>query len=169
MASEIELGALARGHRERIREILDATGAFRPDEVDVAIELFDESLQSTNGDYEFVGAFDRERLVGYACFGPTPSTDRTFDLYWIAVDPAAHSRGTGSRLLAEVERRLIQRRGRLLIVETSSRTDYAASRRFYEARGYAESARIRDFYAPGDDRVIYRKLFPSQAELSGDE
>jgi len=148
----VRLGALQRTHRGRLREILDATAVFRPDEVDIALELFDDA-----GDYEFLGGFDEDDLVAYACFGATPGTDRTFDLYWIAVHPAAQRHGGGSRLLAEVEQRLVDRGARLLVVETSSRPEYDATRRFYVARGYQEVARMRDYYAVGDDRVIYTK------------
>jgi ribosomal protein S18 acetylase RimI-like enzyme len=134
----------------------------------VALELFDEGRKEGNGngngdgsDYELIGAFVDGRLIGYACFGPTPATDRTFDLYWIAVHPAAQRTGAGAALMSEVERQLQRRRARLLVVETSSRDDYAGTRLFYEKRGYAESARIRDFYAPGDDRVVLSKRFGS--------
>jgi ribosomal protein S18 acetylase RimI-like enzyme len=60
-------------------------------------------------------------------------------------------------MLREVERRLGERGGRLLIVETSSRESYVGTRRFYETRGYHEAARVRSFYAPLDDRVVYTK------------
>jgi ribosomal protein S18 acetylase RimI-like enzyme len=155
----MRLGALQRAHRERVREILDATAVFRPAEVSVALELFDDAQ---SGDYEFLGGFESGDLVAYACFGATPGTDRTFDLYWIAVHPTAQGRGTGSELLAGVEQQLRARSARLLIVETSSRAEYAPTRRFYTGRGYREVARMRDFYAPCDDRVIYTKsLLPS--------
>jgi ribosomal protein S18 acetylase RimI-like enzyme len=150
----VRLGALQRTHRGRLREILDATAVFRPDEVEVALELFDDAIA---GDYEFLGGFDDDNLVAYACFGATPGTDRTFDLYWIAVHPTAQRHGGGSRLLAEVEHRLRDRGARLIVVETSSRPEYDATRRFYLARGYREVARMRDYYAVGDDRVIYTK------------
>jgi ribosomal protein S18 acetylase RimI-like enzyme len=164
-----------RGHRGRLREILDATAAFRPEEVDVALELFDESFADVvrapydPGDgvasYEFVGSFDDAgQLVGYVCYGATPGTDRTYDLYWIAVDPAVQRTGGGSRLLGEVERRLVDRGARLIVVETSSRDDYAATRHFYESRGYTAAARVRDYYAPADDRVIYTKRLSSPSE-----
>jgi hypothetical protein len=45
----------------------------------------------------------------------------------------------------------------MVVIETSSRADYAPTRRFYHKRGYLESARLRDFYAPGDDRVVLTK------------
>jgi ribosomal protein S18 acetylase RimI-like enzyme len=170
-------GALDSRHRGRLAEILAATDVFSRDEMDVALELFDETFEG--GDerrqpprsillappsaYEFLGAFDDDALVGYACYGPTPATDGTFDLYWIAIHPAAQGAGEGSRLLSEVERRLRSRGGRLLVVETSSRAAYAPTRRFYDARGYREAARVADFYAPADDRVIYTKRFTGAA------
>jgi hypothetical protein len=42
-------------------------------------------------------------------------------------------------------------------VETSGRDEYLPTRGFYAARQYAASARVRDFYAPGDDRIIFTK------------
>jgi ribosomal protein S18 acetylase RimI-like enzyme len=193
----VRFGPLAPRHRGRLAEILAATGVFSPAEVDVALELFDETFEGSGqgaggsgrvGElsdagaapnnaptlpppaaeprapascpllaYEFLGLFADNTLVGYACYGPTPSADGTFDLYWIAVHPAAQGAGAGGRLLREVERRVRIRGGRLLIVETSSRPPYARTRRFYDACGYREAARVADFYAPADDRVILAK------------
>src|SRR5690349_9870506 len=151
---QAKLGALTRGHRNRIREILDATSVFRDDEVAVALELFDETFAAgparapyDPGDgvanYEFVGSFSRDgELVGYVCYGATPGTDRVYDLYWIAMHPAFQGTGGGTQLLTEVERRLRQREARLLVVETSSRTDYSPTRTFYESHGYETAARL---------------------------
>ena len=166
--ASVRLGGLHRGHRARIAEILVATNSFRDEEISVALELFDESLAHQARvpfdpgagveSYEFIGAFSREGdLIGYACYGATPGTLGTYDLYWIAVHPEHQGEGGGSRLLDEVERRLNEREARLLVVETSARSDYESTRRFYERRGYGECARISDFYAWGDDRVIYAK------------
>ena len=137
------------------------------EKVEVALELFDETFARppappTGSDYTFLGAFTPEdELVGYACYGPTPGTDRTFDLYWIAVDPASQRAGIGTILLDEVERRLQGQHARLLVIETSSRSDYARTRAFYAGRGYADTARVSEFYAPGDDRIILTKRFHS--------
>ena len=152
MSATLTIGSLNPAHRARIGDIVRATGVFNEDEVNVALALFDEG-----GDYEFLGAFEGDQLVGYACFGQTPSTDRTYDLYWIAVHPDAQRSGAGAALMREVEQQLEERRARLLVVETSSRDDYAPTRRFYLKRGYAETARVRGFYAPEDDRVVLTK------------
>lgn len=149
----LTIAPLSPSHRSKVQEIVSATGVFSKEEVGVAIEVFDER----GPDYEFVGAFDGEDLLGYACFGPTPSTDHTYDLYWIAVHPAAQRSGAGAALMAEVERQLNERGARMVVVETSSRDDYAPTRSFYHKRGYTEAARLRGFYAPGDDRVVLTK------------
>jgi ribosomal protein S18 acetylase RimI-like enzyme len=182
----LRLSDLDSRHRHRLAEILAATGRFSDEEMNVALELFDETFGEGRGergegpdppmtalpsplsppasDYEFLGAFDEDdTLVGYTCYGPTPGTDGTFDLYWIAVHPAAQGAGEGTRLLAEVERRLLERGGRLLIAETSSRGAYEPTRRFYHARGYREVARVAAYYAPADDRVIYAKRLSPKA------
>lgn len=171
MSSSIRIGGLTGRHRERVAEILLATGVFRLDEVDVALEVFDagRTTPSANSDYTFLGAFTPEdQLVGYVCYGPTSGTDRTFDLYWIAVDPAMHGAGIGTTLLTEVERRLTGQHARLLVVETSSRSDYAQTRAFYRRRGYTESARVHEFYAPSDDRIIFTKRFLTLARTGGE-
>jgi GNAT superfamily N-acetyltransferase len=120
-----------------------------------------------NSDYFFLGAFTpEEELAGFACYGPTPGTDRTYDLYWIAVDPSLQGSGSGTILLNEVERRLKGQNARMLVVETSSRSDYKNTRGFYFRRGYVESARACDFYAPADDRITFTKRLQSRAPFS---
>lgn len=147
----MRLGQISRRDRPRLAELLAATGAFNAEEVQVALSLFD-----VESDYEFLGAFDEndQRLIGYVCFGATPATEGTYDLYWLAVDPAAQGRGVGTALIRAVEEKLLDRGARLLVVETSSRPDYAGTRRFYARSGYSEAARVRDFYAPADDRIV---------------
>ncbi len=161
--TRLHLGLLQSRDRGRVAALLIATEAFSPDEVSVALDIFDGchpersegSALPASPDYEFVGAYDEEEcLLGYACFGPTPATDGTYDLYWLAVDPAAQGRGTGRALVRWVEQELGVRGARLLVVETSSRPDYAHTREFYARGGYREVARVRDFYAPADDRII---------------
>jgi ribosomal protein S18 acetylase RimI-like enzyme len=150
------LRPVGRAHRARLETLVRDTGLFREAEVRTAVELLDEALDGDD-DYRFLGAFDGDELVGYACFGPTPDTVGTFDLYWIAVDKRRQGSGIGTQLVTAVEQRLSAVGGRLIVVETSSRSDYDATRRFYEAKGYTRTATIPGYYAQGDDLVIYIK------------
>jgi len=150
------LRPVGRAQRAPLERLTGATGLFRPEEVALAVELLDESLGGDD-DYRFLGAYADDDLVGYACWGPTPGTQGTYDLYWIVVDPTWQRKGVGTQLLDAVERALLAAGGRLIVVETSSRADYAPTRTFYERRGYAPAARLRGYYAPADDLVIYLK------------
>jgi ribosomal protein S18 acetylase RimI-like enzyme len=146
---------LSAADRDRIEEITRAAGLFREAEIGVALEVFDAA---TGGSADYCGrAADVDgRLVGWICWGPTPCTVGTYDLYWMCVDPLVQGGGIGTALLQEMERRLAGR-ARLVVVETSGRAEYRGTRGFYEARGYGRAASIPDFYAPGDDQVVYVK------------
>lgn len=145
--------------RRCVRDIVRSTGFFSAEEVDVAEELVRERLQKgLDSGYLFVFAQSSDGLVrGYACYGPVPCTARTFDLYWIAVRADGRGRGLGKALMAEVERRLSASGGGKLIAETSSREQYIPTQRFYRSCGFLEEARIRDYYAPGEDILYFTK------------
>jgi len=79
------------------------------------------------------------------------------DLYWMAVHPGRHRQGYGKALVQWLEKAARDKKGRLIVIETSARDKYAITRKFYQRLGYVENARIRDFYSPGDDLVMYCK------------
>lgn len=143
------------GDREEVRRIVMATGFFRPDEVEIAVELVDARLnQGPASGYHFLFADEAERLLGYACYGPIGCTVGSYDLYWIVVDPDRQGRGLGRRLVAEVEQRVAGAGGRRVYVETSNRPQYSPTREFYLRCGYTVDAVLKDFYDVGDDKVV---------------
>lgn len=143
-----------------LQRILIATEAFTAAEVEVAMELLEIVInQPQQRDYEVAVAEALGKVAGYVLFGPVPATAGNFDLYWIAVDPAAQGTGVGQRLLEHVEEEVRQRGGRMVCLETSSQGGYSRTRSFYEKAGYLLESRIRDFYKPGDDRLTYVKRF----------
>lgn len=149
--------------RDRIHQILVATARFTDDEVSCAVELVDSALQHPEkGDYLVYVVEGAEGAVqGYACYGPTPLTDGVYDLYWIAVDPGQQGQGFGQVLLRFVENEVKKRRGRMLLIETSSKESYSSTLRFYERSGYEEISRIKDFYRIEDDKVVFCKRLAS--------
>ncbi len=142
-----------------VRRIVAATGFFHDDEVGVAQELVDERLAKGEASgYFFVFAERDGTVVGYSCFGPVPCTRTSYDLYWIAVDPAAQGGGVGRELLRETEDEVRRRGGTRLYAETSGRPQYAATRAFYERTGFDQAEVLDDFYDLGDARVTYCKV-----------
>jgi ribosomal protein S18 acetylase RimI-like enzyme len=163
----VTLRGLRSDDRARLQELLQATGAFTGDEVDVALELIDAGETAAADSYRFVVAADaRDVALGYACYGLAPMTDGVFDLYWIAVDPAAQRGGVGRALLGAVEERVRELAGRLVLIETASKPSYAATRAFYQRAGYVELARIRDYYRAGDDKIVYGRRVTSDPPQS---
>jgi ribosomal protein S18 acetylase RimI-like enzyme len=152
-----------RGDRARIHEILVSTARFTEDEVNCAVELVDIFLDKPEkGDYvvsvlEDPASGPMRTVQGYVCYGPTPLTDRVYDLYWIAVDPKQQGQGIGQMLLRFVENEVRREKGRMLLIETSSKESYGPTLRFYQRSGYDEISRIKDFYRIEDDKVIFCK------------
>ena len=142
-----------------LEEIVRATGVFREEEIAVAVELMEiAATEKDQKDYILFCYEDEEGSVqGYYCIGPTPMTQSTFDLYWIAVHPRLHKKRIGHELLEHCEAQVKSMGGNLMIVETSSQPNYEPTRRFYSRHQYSEEARIRDYYAQGDDLIIYSK------------
>jgi GNAT superfamily N-acetyltransferase len=150
---------LQREDKEPIERLLRATDVFSEEEIGVAIELVGIYLDDADQkDYELFSFVDEtETVTGYVCVGPTPATQGTYDLYWIAVIPGEHGKGVGSQLLRFVEDHLKSKGGRMLIAETSSTPKYENTRTFYERKGFVQHARVKEYYKPGDDLIIYGK------------
>jgi ribosomal protein S18 acetylase RimI-like enzyme len=145
--------------RDDLDTLLRAQENFTPEEIQVALELIDIVLNHPEQeDYiNRVATAPEGAVVGYVCYGKAPLTDAVYDLYWIVVHPAFWNRGAGSSLLRDAEADLKRRRARLLLIETSSKPSYETPRAFYRKHGYVEQARVRDYYAAGDHKLILGK------------
>ena len=156
------IGRLSLDDRIALAALIEATGQFRPSELAVALEVFDEAFAPGGGGgvdpgiYAWLAARDATReLIGVACWGRTPHTRGTCDLYWLAVAPTQQGRGIGHQLVEAAEAAMRVDGARLSVVEASGRLESAKVRRFHERQGYERSAVVTDFYAADDDRVTY--------------
>jgi len=143
---------------ESVREIIESHGLFWRDEVELAVELVQERLlKGARSGYQFLFAEQAGRVIGYSCFGPIPCTRGRYDLYWIAVDHDMRGMGIGKELLKQSEHVIAGQGGRTIYIDTSSRREYDATRSFYKRCGYRREAFLKDFYCPGDSKIIYVK------------
>ncbi|MBM4431190.1 MAG: GNAT family N-acetyltransferase [Chloroflexi bacterium] len=152
-------------------DILAATtdvGVFTQEEVACVDELLDVFLHKPDShDYTFVVSCDQaDCAVGFACYGPTPLTNGTFDLYWLCVARRAQGQGVARALLERVRQELVLLGARLLVAETSSTPAYEAARSFYEHNGFSFRTVVPDFYHPGDDLVLYVMYLPQEVGLT---
>jgi GNAT superfamily N-acetyltransferase len=147
--------------RARLIEIISQGAGFRAEEVSCALELLDAALARAEGNtYEALIAVDEDgdRPIGYACFGATPMTETTFDLYWLVVAADARGKGIGGALMTAVEELLRARGARRIRVETSSLEGSGGAARFYAKSGYARVGVVPDFYRPSDDLLTFLKV-----------
>ena len=137
-----------------------ATKLFGADEVEPLQAILDDlhaGRLGANHRLEVWADRPGDPPVGVMYIAPNTMTDRTWDLLWIAVAPDCQGQGIGSDLLRFAEAQVRADSGRLLLIDTSSLPRFDATHAFYLKHGYAEVARIPDFYADGDSKVIFSK------------
>lgn len=139
----------------KVRKLVEATGVFSPEEARVAGQLVETTLSGAET-YRFLFAENAGGLVGYTCFDRIPLSAVSFDLYWIAVASEARGTGLAQELMTRTAAVVKRKRGLAIYAETSSREPYAAARAFYLKAGFEEAARFADFYAVGDDKIVFR-------------
>lgn len=134
---------------------------FAPDDMAGFAEMLQGYLDGSLDQHRWIVADDPAgRVVGAAYYAPEPFADRLWNLYFLAVHPGEHRKGIGTLLTSHVEESLRNagsQVARVLIVETSSTDEYQAARRFYERDGFDREARVREFYGPGDHKIVYWK------------
>ena len=155
----MKIRPLTKRDRQPVLEVVHSTGMFMKEEEQVATEMIDLYLNKPDQRDYIMEVIENEQgaIVGYMCYGPTPMTEGAVDLYWLAVHPGKHRQGYGKALIQWLEKTVQEKKGRLILIETSSKDKYIPTRHFYQRLGYVENARIRDFYRLGDDLLIYCK------------
>jgi ribosomal protein S18 acetylase RimI-like enzyme len=108
----------------------------------------------------FVCEDDGDDVVGFGFYAPEPLADGTWNLIALGVRNDNQGQGVGATMLEYVEKSL--RGERVLIIETSGLPEYEATRHFYRKSGYNLEATIRDYWAGGDDKVIFWKSLGPQ-------
>jgi GNAT superfamily N-acetyltransferase len=162
--------------RPRLAALLESLSSFTDAERAVALELIDHRLAHPDSDdYRFILGLSTpdgggaEELAGYLCYGRTPMTRSTYDLYWLGTSPSYEGSGVARELVARLESEIERAGGGLVRVETGSREGKGGGVHFYDAAGFARTATIADFYAPGDDLIIFTKRIRTGAEADAFE
>ena len=138
--------------------LAEGTGVFKPLEIVALREVLDDYFDFEHEHGHRSVTYEREgRPLGFAYYAPAAMTDRTWYLYWIAVAQTTQARGIGTALLLAAEETIRRLGGRIFLIETSSQPHYEPTRRFYLKHDYEQAAVLRDFYAEGDDLIVYRK------------
>ena len=136
-----------------LKKIIDGTELFPAD-------LLDDMTAGYFAKEEESGywlTYDDGEPVAVAYYVPEQMTEGTWNALLLAVHPERQSEGLGAALMQHVERTLVEQGERVLLVETSGLDAFERTRNFYRKIGYEEEARIREFYAAGEDKIVFRK------------
>ena len=140
--------------------LTEQTGAFRPMEIQALREVLDDYHAQNRAAGHCSITCERDgNIAGFAYYAPAAMTVCTWYLYWIAIKREHQAHGIGSELLRFVETDIRAKQpAAILLIETSSMPHYDRTRHFYKKHGYEIEATLRDYYAPGDDMVVFRKV-----------
>lgn len=156
---QIRMRKVVKGDRGPLVSIIEGSGNLTGEEKDCALELLDIYFNDpSQDDYLFIAATGEGDVpVGYVCYGQAALASGVYEIYWIVVSPGEQRSGIGRRLIHHTESVVKGEGARMLLVETSGQPAYEGVRSFYKRCGYEEEARVRSFFKPGDDKVIYVK------------
>ncbi len=142
---------------DALMTLSDASGLFSPDELEEVRGMLTAHFDGELGPDHRWDVYDDEGVTGVAYYAPEQLTDGVWNLYMLAVDPSRQGGGQGAALVRHVEEAVAQEGGRILLIETSGVDGFKRTRTFYEKCGYVEEARIRDYFGPGDAKVVFWK------------
>lgn len=158
-SSEACLRELDAADAPRLMELARAAGVFRPREIQALEEVLDDFFQRRPAQHRAMACEVEGAVRAFSYYAPAAMTDAGWYLYWIVTDPTWQGRGLGTLLMRQMEAYVRAQGARLVLVETSSLPQYAATRRFYTHLGYERTALIPDYYAPNDHMVVFAKRF----------
>ena len=142
-------------HLESVIKLVRASGLFDVEGIKQINQCLAEHIAGNNALWFL--AFDNETPLGIVYCTPEPMTEGTWNILMLVIAPAFQRQGHGQSLISHVEKSLEARGERLIIVETSSLGEFEKARSFYLKCGYVEAARIQNFYAKGDDKIVFSK------------
>ncbi len=150
----MKIRPIVQGDIPSLKVILDNTGLFPSEMLEDMISDYLANPDST--DIWFTVEVDGQPISIAYC-APERMTEGTYNLYAIAVHGNQQGRGVGAQMMEYIENLLRDQGQRILIVETSGLADYDLTREFYRKCQYTEEATIREFYAEGEDKVVFWK------------
>ncbi len=138
--------------------LAEASGLFESNQTDDLAQMLDRHFNHKDESQDIWLTDYEDEVLAMAYVAPERMTEGTWNLYLIVVHPHHQNQGRGKALLRYIEQMLRDQGERVLLVETSGTEDFEHVRGFYRKSGYEEEARIREFYAAGIDKIVFRKM-----------
>ena len=139
---------------DALKSVLDSSELFPSEMLEDMIS--DYLTNPDSADIWFTTIVDN-KPISIAYCAPERMTYGTYNLYAIAIDKDMQGKGIGGKMLTYIENLLREKGHRILIIETSGKAAYDATRQFYLKNNYTLQATIPEFYEAGDDKVVFWK------------
>ncbi|WP_247742348.1 MULTISPECIES: GNAT family N-acetyltransferase [unclassified Ruegeria] len=137
-----------------LQEVLNGTELFPSEMLPDMVDGFLSDGQSLE---IWLTCETNSKAVGFCYAVPEELAEGAWNMLAIAILPTEQGKGFGGAIVNHLEVELKKRGQRILIADTSGSDEFAKTRAFYRKNGYSEEARIRDFWAAGDDKVVFWK------------
>jgi ribosomal protein S18 acetylase RimI-like enzyme len=143
---------------EPLLVIATVTRVFKAHEVETLECVLDDyfETQKEAGDQAHTAIIDHV-VVGFVYFSEDVISDKSWELWWIIVDPQYQGQKIGAKLMEFAEDEMRKRGGRVCALDTSSTELYKPAQNFYLKIGYQHLGTIPDYYAEGDGKSIFWK------------
>ena len=113
-------------------------------------------LDSSDEDNYIAVEESRGEVAGVVGFSPDKyGTPDTYWINWLYVDSRFRRAGIGAKLLDFIIDRVRSRKARKLYLDTSSDPIYEAAVALYERFGFQIEGRLKDYYDPNEDYLIF--------------
>jgi ribosomal protein S18 acetylase RimI-like enzyme len=139
---------------QALKVVLEDTELFPSDMLSGMISKF---LSGDESHDIWLTCESKGNVVGFCYAAPEKLTDGTWNMLVIAVHSESQGKGAGAAIIKRLEAELRERGQRILIADTSGTDEFKQVRNFYRKNGYSEEARIRGFWAVGNDKVVFWK------------
>ena len=146
-----------RNDEQGVADLAVDSGLFAAGDAGIVTTMMADYFGSKSDQNHLCVIDEHDGPLAVASYEAAPATDRTWYLTMIAVRLSRQGQGRGATLMRHVEDDLRARGQRLMLVQTSGLPTFSRARAFYVRCGYEQEARVRDYYEPDEDMILFRK------------
>lgn len=149
-----KIGAVTLSDIDGLKKVVDSSELFPSEYLE---EMMADFLYNPDSQDSWFTYIEKNEPAAIVYCVPEKLTEGTYNVLAIGVSHEYQRMGIGIEMMKYIEHFLIQKNGRIVIVETSSDDAQTGARSFYLKIGYTQMAVIKDFWKDGEDKIVFWK------------